>query len=53
MLLFFSGFELAAQVVANHMQWMHLDWSFQLLSWIASVLIYQLGKRFNTSIMQS
>jgi len=44
LLLFFSGFELSAQVVANHMQWTQLDWSFQWISWFTSLIIYQCTK---------
>jgi len=50
LLLFFSGFELSSQVVANHMQWTQLDWSFQLLSWLICILIYQCAKHRFLSI---
>jgi hypothetical protein len=50
LLLFFSGFELSSQVVANHMQWTQLDWSFQLISWLSCALIYQCIKHCFFSI---
>lgn len=46
MLLFFSGFQLAAQVVGNHKAWIDVDWSLQLLCWILSFLIYSIGEIF-------
>lgn len=48
-LLFFSGFELAAQVVSNHMNWSQVDWSLTFFYWIISFLIYQLGKKLSST----
>ena len=48
-LLFFSGFELASQVVNNHMTWNSVDWSLTFFCWIASFLIYQLGRKLNST----
>ena len=45
-LLFFSGFQLAAQVVGNNKAWIDVDWSLQLLCWILSFLIYHIGEVF-------
>ncbi len=43
-LLFLGGFELAAQVVENHMQWHSLDYSLQLLIALISLVVYQCSK---------
>jgi hypothetical protein len=43
-LLFLGGFELAAQVVENNMQWHSLDYSLQLLITLISLVVYQCNK---------
>lgn len=43
-LLFLSGFELAAQVVENQMQWHNLDYTLQLLIGLVSFTVYQCSK---------
>ncbi len=43
-LLFFSGFELAAQVVGNHMTWSQINWTLPLFYWVLCYVIFQFGK---------
>lgn len=43
-LLFLSGFELAAQHVGNHLAWNQLNWSLPIFYWLLCFFIIQFGR---------